>query len=662
MHKILALLAAAMFTSWGVDLSDRDPSVRAADDLYRSQNGAWLARTELSAAHPNAAYWRDLRVLSTERLASLVAEADGRVGAFYRSFMDERTIEAKGLDPLKPELDAIRAAPTKEQLAEVMGGVEGPGAVRSPTVRFRVVHALFSLTIAQDPNDPAHDALFIGQAGLQLPGPEYYSDPKLADLKVAYQQYIAQMLKTIGWPEPEARAADIVAFEMRVAAASWSREQMTDVVKTYNPMTVSDLARFAPGFPWRSFLRGAEVSKVERVIVDAKSAFPAIAKAFADAPVEVLRARQAFAAADEAAPLLNGAMAQVNFDFRGKKFNGLFQSETPRQVRAEQAVEANIVDLVSALYVARYSSPETRTKATTMTENMRAALDTRLADNPWMSSETKRRAREKLAKMQMHIGWPDHLQTYDGLSIREDDLYGNVVRSAAWNWRRSVADLSRSFDRSQWALAPGYPQYAYVPIRNTVEISAAMFQQPFFDLHADDAVNYGAIGAVIGQQIVAGFDNHGGRYDAGGRLAEWWTAADRKRLAEETGKLSAQYSAVEPIPGLHVKGDLVADEGLDDIGGMLIALDAYHRSLHGAEPPVLDGFTGDQRFFLGRAQMWRAKFSDGFTRNQVATGANAMPFLRVNGPARNLDAFYQAFGVKPGDGMYLAPADRAHAW
>ncbi len=662
MHKILALLAAAMFTSWGVDLSDRDPSVRPADDLYRSQNGAWLARTELSAAHPNAAYWRDLRVLSTERLASLVAEADGKVGAFYRSFMDERAIEAKGLDPLEPELDAIRAAHTKKQLAEVMGRVEGPGAVRSPTVRFRVVHASFSLTIAQDPNDPAHDALFIGQAGLQLPGPEFYSDPKLADLKLAYQQYIAQILSTIGWPEPEARAADIVELETRVAAASWSHEQMTDVVKTYNPMTVSELARFAPGFPWRSFLRGAEVLKVERVIVDAKSAFPAIAKAFADAPIEVLRARQAFAAADEAAPLLSNAIAQTNFDFRGKKFNGLFQSETPRKVRAEQAVESNIVDLVSALYVARYSSTETRTRATTMTENMRAAFDARLASNPWMGSETKRRARVKLAKMQIHIGWPDHLQTYDGLSIREDDLYGNVVRSSAWNWRRRVADLSRSFDRSQWALAPGYPQYAYVAIRNTVEISAAMFQQPFFDLHADDAVNYGAIGAVIGQQIVAGFDNQGGRYDASGRLAEWWTAADRKRLAEETAKLSAQYSAVEPIPGLHVKGDLVADEGLDDIGGMLIALDAYRRSIHGAEPPVLDGFTGDQRFFLGRAQMWRAKFSDGFTRNQVATGANAMPFLRVNGPARNLDAFYQAFNVKPGDAMYLAPADRVHAW
>ncbi|MGZ7031662.1 MAG: M13 family metallopeptidase [Thermoanaerobaculia bacterium] len=658
--------------SWGIDLTDRDPSVRAEDDLYRSQNGGWLARTQLGPSQPNAAYWRDLRVLSTVRLADLVEEAaaktsapatiEGKAGAFYRAFMDEKTVEAKGLTPLKPELDAIRAVRTKAEMAGLMGRVEGPGSVRAPTVRFRVVHALFSLNIAQDPNDPAHYAVFVGQAGLQLPGPEYYSDPKLADLKSSYQDYIVRMLTLIGWPDAQARAADIVAFESRVAAASWSHEQMGDVVKTYNPMTLSELARFAPGFDWRAFLKGASLTKTERVIVDAKSAFPAIAKAFADAPLTVLQARQAFAAADEAAPLLNKAMVEANFDFRSKKFNSLFQSPAPRSIRAEQAVEANIVDIVSALYVSRYSSPDTKAKATEMAENLRKAFDVRLENNTWMSSATKQRARRKLAAMAIHIGYPDRFQTYEGLAIRDDDLYGNVTRAAAWNWRRSVAQLGHEFDRSEWALAPGYPQYTYLPATNAVEISAATLQPPFFDPKADDAVNYGAIGAVIGQQIVNGFDNQGGRYDASGKLADWWTVEDRKRLAAEMAKLSAQYSAVEPLPGLHVKGDLVVDEALDDIGGMLIALDAYHASLHGAPAPDLDGFTGDQRLFLGRAQMWRAKFSEGFVRNQIATGSNAPPFLRVNGPARNLDAFYQAFDVKPADKMYIAPAERVRVW
>ncbi len=665
-------LASHSAGAWGVDLSDRDPSVRAADDLYRSQNGAWLARTELTPAQPNAAYWRDLRILSVRRLAALMAEVDakksspasveGKAGAFYRSFMDEKGIEARGIEPLTPELDAIKAVRSKSQMAELMGRVEGPGTVRTPTLSIPLGRALFSLNVAQDPNDPAHYALFIGQAGLQMPGPEFYTDPKLADFKSAYQEYVGRILALIGWPDPQARAASIVEFESRGAEASWSHEQMGDVVKTYNPMTLSELARLAPGFDWRAFLRGAQITRTERVIVDAKSAFPEIARAFAETPLEVLQARQAFAAADAAAPLLNRDMVDADFEFRRKKFNGLVQSNTPRAVLAEQVVEANIPDAVSAMYVSRYSSPEAKAKAIEMAKNLRAAFDARIGKLEWMSPATKQKARQKLAKMVINIGYPDHFLDYEGLSISDSDLYGNVVRASAWNWQRAVGQLARPVDRSAWVLAPGFPQYSYVASRNCAEISAAMLQPPFFDLHADDAVNYGAVGAVIGQQIVSGFDNRGGRYDAEGRLKDWWTADDRRRLAAETAKLIAQYSAVEPLPGIHAKGELLVDEALDDIGGLLIALDAYHMSLHGAPAPALDGFTGDQRFFLGRAQMWRAKFSDGFIRNQTATGVNAMPFLRVNGPARNLDAFYQAFNVTFEDKMYIAPEERVRVW
>jgi putative endopeptidase len=665
-------LASHSAVPWGIKLADRDPSVRAADDLYRSQNGAWLARTTLGPTQPAAAYWRDLRVLSTLRLAALVDEAaaktsslasvEGKAGAFYRSFMDEKGVETKGLDPLKPQLDAIRAVSSKAQLAELMGKLDGPGNVRNPTVRIPVGRAPFSLNIARDPQAPSHFMLFVGQAGLQLPGPEFYSDSKLADFKAAFQDYIVRMLTLVGWPRAKERAEQIVAFESRVAAVSWSHEQMGDVVKTYNPMTLAELSRLAPGFEWRSFFKGAELPKVERVVVDARSAFPLIAKIFAETPLEVLQARQAFALADDAAPLLNRAMVEANYDFRVRKLNGTSQAVPARSFRAEQAVEANLVDLMSALYVARYSSPETRAKVTEMAEGLRAAFDQRLKNNDWMSPTTKQRAREKLARMVIHIGYPDHFQTYEGLSIDDHDLYGNVARANAWNWRHAVARLGRTVDRSDWALAPGYPQYAYIPAKNTVEISAATMQPPFFDLSADAAVNYGALGAVIGQQIVSGFDNQGGRFDSEGRLADWWAADDRKRLASETAKLASQYSTAEPLPGFHVKGELIADEALDDLGGMLIALDAYHASLHGASAPVLDGFTGDQRLFLGRAQMWQAKFSEGFIRNQIVTGTNAPTFLRVNGPARNMDAFYQAFDVTPQDKMYIAPENRVRVW
>jgi putative endopeptidase len=664
-------LASHSAGPWGVKLTDRDPSVRAADDLYHSQNGAWLKQTTLGPAQPAAAYWRDLRVLSTKRLAALVDEAaakpsptsvERKAGAFYRSFMDEGRVEAKGIAPLKAQLDAIRGVTSKTKLAELMGRMEGPGNVRNPTVRIPVGRALFSLTIAQDPKAPSHSMLFVGQAGLEMPGPEFYSDPKLLDFKTAFHDYIVRMLTLIGWPDAEKRAEEIVAFESRVAAVSWSHEQMGDVVKTYNPMTVAELSLLAAGFDWRSFFKGAALPKIDRVVIDARSAFPQIANVFAETPLDVLKARQAFALADDAAPLLNRAMVEANYDFRVRKLSGISQPVPARSFRAEQAVEANLVDLMSALYVARYSSPETKAAVTAMAEGLRTAFDRRLTSNAWMSSATKERARRKLAQMSIHIGYPDHFQTYEGLAIDDHDLYGNVARANAWNWHRAVERLGSAVDRSEWSLAPGYPQYAYIPAKNTVEISAATLQPPFFDLNADAAVNYGAIGAVIGQQIVSAFDNQGGRFDAEGRLADWWTPEDRQRLASETAKLAAQYSTAEPLPGFHVNGELVADEALDDLGGMLIALDAYHASLHGRPAPVLDGFTGGQRLFLGRAQMWQAKFSDGFLRNQIATGSNAPTFLRVNGPARNMDEFYEAFDVTPDDKMYIAPENRVRIW
>lgn len=672
-------LASHSVGAWGIDLSDRDPSVKAGDDFFLSQNGAWFARTVLSAQLPMAAYWRDLRNLAPLRINAILKElaantsaspdsAEGKASAFYRAFMDEKTIEAKGFSPLKPELDAIRAAGTRRQMAALMGVMAGPGtsrAINNVTGLSIGRTGAFWVNIRQDQKDPQRYAVYVGQSGLNLPGPEYYSDPKLADIKVAYEAYIARMLTLLMWPEPETRAREIVALETRIAGASWSHEQMQDVDKTYNPMTVTELSKFAPGFDWRAFLKGAELGKVTNVVIDAKSAFPQLAAIFADTPLEVWQARQAFAVVDDAAGAgyLNTAAFNANFEFRNKQFRSLLSVPPPRgATRAWNAMARNIGDILSSFYVARYFSPEAKTAAQEMVANLRNAFDARLAKSSWMSAETKIRAREKLARMTMKIGYPDKFQDYKGLEISETDLYGNVMRATAFNWRRQVRRLNEPFDRSEWMLTPEIANYNYIPTTNSIEVPAGSLQPPFFDLHADASVNYGAIGVLMGLSMIGGFTNQGRHYDGDGRMRDWWTAEDAKRFESMTKALNDQYSAIEPLPGVHVKGELVVDEAIADIGGLLLALDAYHLSLKGKPAPLIDGFTGDQRVFLGWAAMWRAKFSPTFVRNQLATGQNAPPFLRVNGPVRNIDAWYEAFNVKPGDKLYLAPEDRVRIW
>jgi putative endopeptidase len=545
----------------------------------------------------------------------------------------------------------------------VIGRAGRPGTVRAPSVYGPPVgRGLFLLNIDQDQSDPSRYAVYVGQGGLILPGPEYYLESQFADVRTACTAYVTRLLTLIAWPNAEERARQIIAFETRVAAVSWSHEQMRDVVRTYNPMTVAELIRLAPRFDWRALLQGAELGRTNRIVIDAKSAFPKIAAIFAETPLEILQAREAFAAADRGAGNLNADLGAAGFDFRGTMLgNGAFVGGA-RNMRAEQTAEATIGDIVAAFYVARYSSAEAKSEAEEMTANLKRALDARLEKLTWMSPMSRARAREKLAQMRINIGYPDRFDDYQGLSISDQDLYGNVARAAAYDWQRQVRSLTQPFDRSGWTLTPEYPTYNYNPTTNSVEIPASLLQPPFFDVKADEAVNYGAIGSQIGQMMVVAFTNQGSPYDGDGRLKPWLVPADAARYATMSQNIGAQYSAVEPLPSLHLKGELLLDEAISDLGGVQIALDAYHASLQGKAAAVIDGYTGDQRFFLGRAKMWRAKFSPTFTRNQVATGFNAPPFMRVNGPLANIDAWYEAFGVKPGDKMYVAPDTRVRIW
>ena len=669
MRRIIILAALLLLThaataaeGWGIDLTDRDASVKPGDDFYRSQNGAWMDRTELKS-RAAASYWGDLRRLAPQQLAAILDEDQGRAGAFYRSFLNEAAVEVRGLTPLEPELAAIRSAKTKSQLAAEMGSAAGPGMQQKlkmlgPTPD----RGIFVVSIGQDQQSPGRYAVYLGQGGLGLPGPEYYLDPQLADIKAAYEAYAAKILSLIGWPDAERRAKEIVDLESRIAQVSWSDEQLLDSVKTYNRMSVAELSALAPGFDWRAFLRGAELESVRSVVVDAKSAFPKIAAIYAATPLDVLQARQAFIVADDAAPLLSSAAVGANFDFHGKIFRARSAVLPPRKTRALTVMETTVGDLLGSLYVARCFSPEAKAAAVEMAERMRHALDARLEHASWLSEKGRAAAREKVARMRMNIGYPDVFEDYRTLKIAEDDLYGNVRRATAYNWRRQVRRLGEPYDRREWLNTSQSVNYAYVPATNTVEIPAATLQPPFFDPKADAAVNYGAIGTLIGAQLMGAFDNHGRHHDAAGRLREWLTAEESARIEATIKAIADQYTSVEPLPGIHIQGELVADEAFQDMGGTILALDAYHASLGGHPAPPLDGFTGDQRFFLGRVQMWRAKFDDQFVRNQVAQGHNAPPFLRVNGPVRTIDAWYEAFQVRPGDRMYLPPGSRVHIW
>lgn len=646
---------------WGVNLSDRDESVKPGNNFFMSQNGGWFARTTLASDLPMSAFWRDLRRLAPRRTRAILEAAaanhaatpqspEGQAGAFYRSFMNEAAVEAKGLTPLAAELKVIRAADTREKMARLMGN------------RVILGHGVFSLGIAQDLKDPTRYSIYVGQRGISLPSADYYLDPKLADVKDAYQAYVARMLTLLDWPEAETRAKDIVALETRIAGAHWTSQDIRDPVKTYNPMTVDELIRFAPGFGWRAFLEGAELGKATHLIVDARSAFPTIAAIFAESPIEVLQARQAFAVIDAGANVLNKAAFDALFDFRNKQFNSQVLVQPTRAFRAAVLADANIGDIVGFLYVKRHFSAEAKARTLEMAEYLRRAFDARLQALSWMTPATKVKARDKLARMTINIGYPDRLPDYRTLDMRPDDLYGNIVRVAAFSWRLQRERLNQPYDRSVWTLTPQTVNYSYNATTNTVEFPAAMLEPPFFDLHADPAVNYGAIGTIIGQMIVQGFDATNQHFDAVGRLSDLLTAEETRVFHGLQQAIAGQYSAVEPLPGMPVRGELVSDEAIAEIGGVQIALEAYHMSLKGRHPPVLDGFSGDQRVFLGRAQMWRAKFPPPFVRAQITAGGNSPPFLRVNGPLRNITAWYEAFGVMPGDSLFLPPEKRVPIW
>jgi putative endopeptidase len=663
--------AKPQYGAWGMDLSAMDAGVKPGDDFNRFASGAWIARTTIPADKSIASLRYLMTDLTEARLHTMMEAAAaetadssslrGKIGAFYKSFMDVDKVEKLGASPIRAHLVAIRQAKNRQDLAKLMGRNNSD-----------FYSSLFNLSIDVDLKDVSRYALLIGQGGLGLPDRDYYLQSSFATQKAAYQDYVEKLLSLIGWADPHVSAEAVVDFESRIAEASWSKTQQRDLNKLYNPMTLAQLAQLAPNFPWQHFLTAAGVGGTARLVVGEVSAFPRIASLYDSTPLSVLQAWQAFSITDNAAFYLSKPFADARFELRGKVLQGQ-PSEAKRWIKAVRAVggsdcSGDRVDCfgdmgfgVGQLYAAQYFPPESKAKIEALVGNVKSAMRARIERLDWMGADTKVEALKKLDTYQIKVGYPDHPRDYSTLVVRDDDLVGNVRRAGEGDWRFFVARMSGPVDRSDWLMTPQTNDAYNGPLRDIV-FPAGILQPPIFDPAADPAVNYGAIGAVIGHELTHGFDDEGRKLDAKGQLRDWWTAADAAAFDARAKKLGAQYASFEPVSGTHINGDLTMGENIADLGGINVALEAYHRFLDGQPAPVIDGFTGDQRVLLGWAQAWRGKMRDDAVRQQVASDPHSPRAFRVIGPTRNVDEWYEAFGVKPGDAYYLPVDERVRIW
>jgi putative endopeptidase len=665
--------AKPQYGEWGYDVAGADKTTKPGDDFFRYANGSWIDKTEIPADKPGYSLRLAMTDLTEQRLHEMMEAAaakvehepkalDAKVGAFYKSFMDEARIEKLGASAIAAQLDAVRKAKNRDELAALMGRTNAD-----------FEGALFNLGTDVDLKDPKKYAVYIFQGGLGLPDRDYYLKPDFAKQKRAYESYAAKLLGLSGWKNPEAAAKAVVAFETKIAEASWTKTEQRDLNKVYNPMTIPELAKFAPGFAWAGYLKESKLGDLQRIIVAENSAFPKLAAIYAQTPVDALKAWQAFHIADNAAYYLSQPFADAYFEMHNKMLSGQ-QAQAVRWKRGVHAVSGgdygagdradtfgNLGWAVGQLYSAKYFPPQSKAKIEELVANLKAAYHARIEKLDWMSAPTRSEALKKLETYTIKVGYPDHQRDYSNVVVRDDDLVGNVTRAATADWAFFVGRLNGPVDRLDWGMTP-QTNDAYNGSLRDIVFPAGILQPPIFDANADAAMNYGAVGGVIGHELTHGFDDEGRKIDADGALRDWWTADDAKAFDARAKVLAAQYSAFEPLPGVHINGELTMGENIADLGGLTLALDAYHASLHGKPAPVIDGYSGDQRVFLGWAQAWRGKVRDDAVRRQVVSDPHSPRQFRVNGVVRNIDAWYGMFDVKPGEKLFVAPAGRVHIW
>jgi putative endopeptidase len=642
------------YGTFGFDLAGMDRSVAPGDNFYQFANGSWARNTPIPPDKSNYGSFNVLDDLSHERTRGIIEEQakdpNSKIGNAYQSFMDTAAVEAKGLAPFNPWLREVRGLSSKKGLASLYADADRLS-----------INGPFGMFVGQDDKAPEQYALNISQAGLGMPDRDYYlsKDSKLAETRAKYLLHLTNVLNLAGERNAAARARAIMDFETKIAQVHWTKTESRDATKTYNKMSLTRLAKLAPGFDFRTMFQDIG-AHVDGAIIAQPSAIKGISHLIATTPLPVLKDQLLVRSLDAYSSYLPQAFDKEQFAFYGTVLSGTPEQEA-RWKRGVSFTTNALGDDVSKLYVAKYFPPATKAAADQLVHNIIAAMDRRIDKLEWMSPETKVKAHAKLAAFTPKVGYPSQWRDMSGLVMERNDLIGNAMRSARFEHEYEIGKLGGPIRRWEWGMTPmtinAYANFGMVEI----VFPAAILQPPFFDPNADPAVNYGGIGAVIGHELSHHFDDQGAKYDSKGELIDWWTPGDTKAFGARLDKLEQQYNAYEPLPGMHVNGKLTMGENVADLAGLTVAHDAYIASLGGKEPPVIDGITSDQRFYLGWGQVWRRNYREANLRQRLLTDPHSPSEQRAN-IVRNMDPWYQAFGVQTGQKLYLAPAERVRIW
>jgi putative endopeptidase len=655
----------------GIAIANIDRSVKPGDDFYLYANGEWIKKTEIPPDRAGIGVFTKLDTESNKRTVGIIEEAvkanaaagsnTRKIADLYNSYMDEAGIEAKGLSPLKPHLDAIAAIKDKHELARALGQSLRTDVDALNNTNFHTAN-IFGLWVAPGFNDSEHYAAYILQGGLQLPDREYYlgDNERMKKIRSDYQAHVAAMLKLAGFSEADESAKRIVELEHSIAEKHWSLSEDQDIHKANNPWSQADFAAKSPGLDWTEYFRAAGLGKQASFIVWQPSAFTGEAALVASEPLETWKDWLAYHEIEAMAGVLPKAFADERFAFFGKGMTGA-QEQRPRWQRGVAIVNGFLGDAVGQIYAQKYFPPEAKARGEAMVSNLIAAFRKRIDALTWMDPATKAEAQAKLTTLYVGIGYPETWRDYSAYEVKADDIFGNVWRGRLLDYRDDLALLGKPVDRKKWTMEPQTVNAVNLPLQNALSFPAAILQPPFFDPQAPDAVNYGAIGTVIGHEISHTFDTEGSAFDSKGRVRNWWTPADLAHFDAATARLAAQYDAYKPFPDISVNGKQTLAENIADVAGVSAAYDGYRAALGGKTAPVQDGFSGDQQFFIAFGQNWGSKSREAAQRQQVMTDPHAPAQYRAD-TVRNIDAWYNAFPVTAGEKLYLAPGDRVRIW
>jgi putative endopeptidase len=647
--------------TFGVDLAGADASTKAGTDFYTHAGGRWIKENQIPADRSRWGMFDALREEADGNVRKILDEqtkakhepgtSTQKAVDFYASYLDTAAIDKKGFAPVKPALDAIASAKTLDDIVKLMGRPDLP------------LEAPIGMGVSLDEKDPDRYVVVAEQSGLGLPEREFYlkKDQQFVDIRTKYEAHIAKVLGMAGDKNAAKNATAILALETRIAEQHWPIAERREREKTYNPRTIAELQKEAPQFPWKVYMEAQGYGGESKVIVQENTAMPKLAQVFASTPVATWKSYLTYHLLRSSADVLPSQLDNEVFDFTGRTLNGQ-PEQRERSKRGVSAVNRALGDAVGELYVARYFQPKAKAEMDRLVENLRKGYAARIQSGDWMTAETKKVALEKLAAFRPKIGYPTKWKNYATLEVVPGDAFGNARRAQVWRHEFMKAKLGKPSDRDEWFMTPQTVNAYYNPTFNEIVFPAAILQPPFFDPEADPAVNYGGIGGVIGHEMGHGFDDQGAKSDAKGVLRAWWGPADVEAFKKRTDALADQYSLFEPLPGIKVNGRLTLGENIGDVGGLTVSYKAYQLALGGKPAPAIDGYTGDQRFFLGWAQVWRSLYRDQSLRNQVLTDPHSPAMYRVNGVVRNLDPWYSAFDVKEGDALYLPPEKRVKIW